>query len=183
MKVLIACEESQIECLAFRSRGHLAFSCDLQKCSGGHPEWHIKCDVLEVLYDSWDLVIAHPPCTYLSNAGVWLMKTPERFLECEKAAQFFMDLYNAPCPRVCVENPVPHKYASLPPYSQIIQPWQFGSIYNKRTCLWLRGLPDLVPGPFYTGPKRSFVYSRRSSFARSKSFPEIAFAMAAQWSF
>src|SRR5574344_1078988 len=117
MKVLIACEESQAVCKAFRAKGHEAYSCDIQECSGGHPEWHIQGDVTPLLNENWDLIIAHPPCTYLSNAG---------------ARDFFMKLYNANFPKIAVENPVPSKIYEMPLHSQEIQPYMFGHPFKKK---------------------------------------------------
>ena len=150
MKVLIACEESQAVCKAFRELGHEAFSCDILPCSGGHPEWHIQGDVLEQLDKGWDLMIAHPPCTYLSNAGsLHLFKgkklNQERYEHGLEAKEFFMELLNAPIPRICVENPIQATIFKIPKYTQIIQPWMFGDEASKATCLWLIGLPKLEP--------------------------------------
>ena len=166
MKVLIACEESQRTCTAFRERGHEAYSCDIQECSGGHPEWHIQGDALEILRGGcefltqdgtkhhiegrWDLIIAHPPCTYLTNASAVRMRVkgqiqPERYAKAMEAKRFFMAFLNADCEKICVENPVPLKIVDLPPYSQIIEPWMFGEPWSKKTCLWLKGLPYLMP--------------------------------------
>ncbi len=164
MKVLIACEESQEVCKAFRKLGHRAYSCDIQKPSGGHPEWHILGDALKALdggiiitmdgkshrIGKWELLIAHPPCTYLSNAGarhLWKghQLQADRVMLGIKARDFFMEFYCADIPRVAVENPVPSKIFVMPEYSQIIQPYQFGHPYTKRTCLWLRNLPPLEP--------------------------------------
>ena len=149
MRVLVACEESQEVCKAFRARGHEAYSCDIQECSGGYPEWHIQDDVLKHL-DGWDLIIAHPPCTYLSAVGTRHLYGggyihAERFNQGLKAADFFHKMLNAPCDKICVENPVPFKIFGLPKYTQIIHPYYFGDPFDKRTCLWLKGLPNLVP--------------------------------------
>lgn len=160
MKVLIACEESQRVCIAFRGRGHEAYSCDIQDCSGGHPEWHIKGDALEAIrggtittcdgvrhdIGKWDLLIAHPPCTYLAaSSAVRLfgknheIKDPGRDAKGWAAKDFFMRFYASDIPRVAVENPCPlHRYG-LPQYTQIIEPYMFGDPWKKRTCLWLRG--------------------------------------------
>ena len=206
MKVLVACEESQAVCKAFRALGHEAYSCDIQPCSGGHPEWHIQGDALSVLYGQpWDLVIAHPPCTYLTAASAVRLfnrdhsiKDFERLKAGFSARDFFMEFYNAPVPMVAVENPCPLKLFNLPPYSQIIEPYMFGDPWKKRTCLWLRGLPDLVPtdlveplglwvgstsGRSGTGRVKSSytLASHRSQKMRSKTFPGIASAMASQW--
>lgn len=140
MKVLVACEESQAVCKAFRELGHEAYSCDIQECSGGHPEWHIQGDVLPLLKEKWDLIIAHPPCTYLTNAGArWLWAGGElntvRYAQGLEAKDFFMQFYNADCPRVAIENPVPSSIFELPECTQIIQPYEFGHPYSKKTCL------------------------------------------------
>ena len=136
MNVLIACEESQEVCKAFRAKGHNAFSCDIQECSGGHPEWHIQDDVLKHL-DGWDLIIAHPPCTYLSNAGArWLWAgyrlNIERYEKGLDARAFFMKLWHANCPCICIENPIPSSIYFLPSCSQIVQPYEYGHPYSKK---------------------------------------------------
>lgn len=143
MRVLVACEESQRVCIAFRERGFEAYSCDIQDCSGGHPEWHIKGDVLPLLKEKWDLIIAHPPCTYLSNAGARFLYpkgvlNEARLRKGLQAKDFFMAFYYANCDRVAIENPIPSGVYMMPPYSQIIQPWMFGHPVQKKTCLWLR---------------------------------------------
>lgn len=166
MKVLVACEESQRVCIEFRRLGHEAYSCDIEPCSGGHPEWHIQQDVLPLLNGKckfrtvngeehridtrWDMIIAHPPCTYLSNAGARFLYpkgelNKERLQKGLKAKGFFMKLWNADCKRIAVENPIPSKVYGLPKYSQTIQPYEFGHPYSKKTCLWLKGLPKLQP--------------------------------------
>ena len=142
MRVLVACEESQEVCKAFRALGHEAYSCDIEPCSGGKPEWHLQVDALELLKLKWDLIIAHPPCTYMTNAGAVRMRVngkivPERFEKAMEAKEFFMKFYNADCPKIAIENPTPMKIVGLPPYQQAIQPYQFGHPYSKRTCLWL----------------------------------------------
>lgn len=143
MRVLVACEESQEVCKAFRERGHEAFSCDLQECSGGHPEWHIKCDALELLKIKWDLIIAHPPCTYLSNAGArWLYAggklNEERYQNGLRGKEFFMKFLQADCKRIAIENPIPSSVYQMPKCSQIIEPYHFGEPWSKKTCLWLK---------------------------------------------
>ena len=150
MRVLIACEESQEVCKAFRSLGHEAYSCDLQDCSGGHPEWHIKADALEMIKMTWDLIIAHPPCTYLSTAGALHLlnadhsiKDEERYRRGLEAKEFFMKIYNADCPRIAIENPAPIALFDLPKHHQIIEPYMFGDAWKKRTFLWLKNLPIL----------------------------------------
>lgn len=151
MNVLVACEESQEVCKAFRARGHRAFSCDIQEQSGGHPEWHIRADAIELIKLRWDLIIAHPPCTYMSAAGACRMYPKaghideERFAKAMEAKNFFLSLLDADCPRICIENPRPLKCVELPTESQRIQPFEFGEPWSKLTYLWLKGLPKLVP--------------------------------------
>lgn len=201
MRVLVACEESQAVCCAFRERGHEAYSCDLQDCSGGHPEWHIKGDALELLKIHWDLIIAHPPCTYMTNAGAVRMRVKgeiqkERFEKAMEAKAFFMKFYEADCERIAIENPTPMKIIGLPPYTQAIQPFEYGHPYSKRTCIWLKGLPPLIPTeiiehhePYVNGGckdahgnyRRFQGRKERDQKTRSKTFPGIAAAMAAQW--
>ena len=204
MRVLVACEESQVVCKTFRIKGHEAYSCDILDCSGGHSEWHIKGDVLPLLKEHWDMIIAFPPCTYLSNAGAcWLFRggkvNQERYQKGLKAKDFFMLFYNTNCENIVIENPVPSKIFGLPKYSQIIQPYQFGEPYTKRTCLWIKGLPNLKPTKIATenitqwvngGSKKADGTSRsmaaraatfRDSKTKSKTFQGIANAMAEQW--
>lgn len=144
MKVLIACEESQAVCKAFRARGHEAYSCDIQDCSGGHPEWHYQTNVFDIIHYDWDMMIAFPPCTYLSSVQTFRCRQdPQRVLKRISAAQFFMDLYTADIPLIAVENPtgvMSHIYREP---DQIIHPYYFGDVVMKRTCLWLKGLPKL----------------------------------------
>jgi hypothetical protein len=215
MNVLVACEESQAVCKAFRERGHNAFSCDIQEPSGGHPEWHIKGDAIPILkggqittmdgivhyIDHWDLLIAHPPCVYMTNASAVRMRVkgqivPERYEKAMQAKEFFMQFYNSDIPRIAIENPVPMKLIGLPPYDQIIQPYEYGHPYSKRTCLWLKNLPKLVPTeiveehePYVNGGckdahgnyRRFQGRKERDSKTRSKTFEGIAKAFAAQW--
>ena len=195
MKVLIACEESQAVCKAFREKGHEAYSCDIQDCSGGHPEWHIKGDVLPLLKEKWDLIIAHPPCTFLSNAGARFLYpkgvlNEERLAKGMEAKEFFMTLYNADCPRIAVENPIPSKVYGLPEYTQTIQPWMFGHPVQKKTCLWLKGLPLLQPTDIVPEGQRQSTKVAGNWFNkggkdrqknRAKTFEGIAKAMAEQW--
>lgn len=202
MKVLVACEESQTVCKAFRAIGHEAYSCDIQDCSGGHPEWHLKQDVLPLLKEHWDLIIAHPPCTYMSKAGArWMYPTagnisPERYSLSQNAKAFFMEFYNCDCEHVAIENPVPLKVVGLPAPTQSVQPYEFGEPYSKKTLLWLKGLPMLKPtnilhthtpwmpsntGGFSRGQggSRGIAHDQRTA---SKTFQGIAEAMANQWS-
>ena len=215
MKVLIACEESQTVCKAFRARGHEAYSCDIQKPSGGHAEWHILGDALKAIEGGqvttmdgqvhdvgrWDMLIAHPPCTYLSKAGGNRLRIDgfiqqDRYEKGQKAAEFFLKFLNADIPRIAVENPVPLKIFGLPPYSQIIQPYMFGDEYLKMTCLWLKHLPPLfateivvptkkwVSASDHRAVKKNDAWAKgvcRSQKERSKTFPGIAAAMAEQW--
>lgn len=194
MKVLIACEESQIECIEFRKLGHECFSCDIQDCSGEHPEWHIKDDVRNHLDCDWDLIIAHPPCTYLCiGSAVRLypngLLDHNRYLKGLAAKDFFrLFLFNK-CKHIAIENPVPLSVFHLPCPDQIIQPYMFGDPYSKKTCLWLKGLPQLLPNVFFENDFEPWVYARatyhrnaHSAKDRSKSFPGIARAMARQWS-
>lgn len=199
MKILIACEESQAVCKAFRVKGHEAYSCDILPCSGGHPEWHIQGDAIQEAYSGkYDMMIAHPPCTYLSNAGAtWLFPkgklNEERYKLGLSAKDFFMKLLNAPIERIAVENPVQSKIFEIPKYNQIIQPYQFGEPYSKKTCLWLKNLNELQPTNVLTkytqfvstgSAVRRGVKSRdmaTGSKNRSKTFKGIADAMAEQW--
>ncbi len=196
MKVLVACEESQRVTIAFRNRGHHAFSCDIKDCSGGHPEWHIKGDVIEHLKSVqsyyYDLIIAHPPCTYLSVVGACNFYkngelNQERFELQKQAVSFFMFFYNfTGCKRICIENPRPMNCAGLPPYSQVIQPYDFGDNYSKQTLLWLKGLPYLFPSVIEYNRRSaapSWVALNRNAEMRSKTFNGIAEAMAQQWNF
>lgn len=201
MKILVACEESQAVTIELRKLGHEAYSCDIIPCSGGHPEWHLQQDVTPLLKEKWDMIIAFPPCTYLTNAGArHLYKggvlNQARFTKGIEAKHFFMEIYNADCPRIAIENPVPSRVYELPEKTQVIQPWQFGHPYTKRTQLWLKGLPKLEPTNIVT-PDRTWCpsgsYSKehknkyRGMFTqdraknRAKTFPGIAKAMAEQW--
>lgn len=204
MKVLIACEESQTVCTAFRERGHEAYSCDVLPCSGGHPEWHFCGDVIPLLSDKWDLIIAHPPCTYLTvtgnkyfDAGKYGAAAWKRMRERNKAIAFFYKFVMADCKKVAIENPCGIMSTAYQPPSQIIQPYEFGDPYEKRTCLWLKGLPLLRPTNIVAPEPRKIFASGKSMPAwyadayalppeerarvRSKTFSGIARAMAAQW--
>ena len=188
MRVLIACEESQRVCIAFRERGFEAYSCDVISCSGGHPEWHIKDDVLKHLDDGWDLMIAHPPCTRLANSGVRWLNERNLWDEMRQGCEFFNKIKAARINRKCLENPIPHKYAVelIGKYTQIIQPHYFGDKESKATCLWLFGLPQLKRIHFIDKAelKQSTWReppSKERQAIRSKTFPGIARAMATQW--
>ena len=230
MKVLVACEESQAVCKAFREKGHEAYSCDIQECSGGHPEWHIQGDVLNVLnpthlistesgivfntmdglihdVEKWDLIIAHPPCTYFSNAtmvNLGRKDHPEVFNEewrekfyanRDKAFEFVKTIYNADCEKICIENVVGYLSTHFKKPTQYIEPYYFGDPWKKKTCLWLKGLEPLkqtdVVEPLgkwvrhhlktkndLNGYEVGGVYSAKE---RSKTFSGIAQAMAEQW--
>ena len=170
MRVLVACEESQRVCMAFREKGHEAYSCDIIDCSGGHPEWHIKGDVLEILnpkpfYETerngicfktadgewhkivgkWDLIIAHPPCTHLSSSGQWAYKKSKNINLKFEGIRFFMEFVKADCDKIAIENPIGVMSTEYRKPDQIIQPWQFGHKAQKSTCLWLKGLRPLTP--------------------------------------
>ena len=234
MNVLIACEESQRVCIEFRRKGHNAFSCDIMECSGGHPEWHIQEDVLPLLngycrfdtmdgmhhelFGKWDMIIAFPPCTYLTSAGTrhyslrmnpeWKVRERERLRQ--DAANFFLAFANADCEHIAIENPVGYMTTNYRKPDQIIHPYFFAiderdsdNYVQKRTCLWLKGLPELQrttnldkPSPHYycqgekrkgkaigwcEGIKGTTGGQAGRAKARSKTFPGIAKAMAEQW--
>lgn len=197
MRVLIACEFSGVVRSAFRAKGHDAWSCDLLPAEDG-SEYHIQGDCLAVLGDGWDLIVAHPPCTYLCSMGIWWNhKRPERWPLTKAAVEFVRALWAAPVERMALENPIGHLGTNWRKSDQIINPWQFGNEANKPTCLWLRGLPKLVPtkivdkGKFYTKKNgaRMSAWSHITSGTRkterariaSRTFPGIAQAMADQW--
>lgn len=189
-RVLVACEFSGVVRDAFLERGHDAYSCDiLRSFSKRSPERHFQQDVTELLREPWDLVIAHPPCTYLTNTGVrWFKDDPVgRMLKLLSACDFFMACLNANAPMVCVENPIMHRYAKeriKEKATQIIQPWMFGHGDTKATCLWLRGLPELKPTNIVPGRRaRSHMMSTSpfKSMKRSVTYRGIAEAMADQW--
>lgn len=222
MKVLVACEESQVVTVEMRKLGHEAYSCDILPCSGGHPEWHVMGDVLPLLDGNctfetmdgkvisipggWDLIVAFPPCTYLSNAGACRLYPQKGQLDMDRyqkgleAKDFFMKFLEADCPKIAVENPVSSKVFDMPPHTQEIQPYEFDPDgehqWTKKTRLWLVGLDPLMPttpfdeptGPYVpsgTGRKDRSKYgaAKRGEDAknRAKTFPGIAKAMAAQF--
>lgn len=212
LKILVGCEESQAVTKEFRALGHEAYSCDLLPCSGGHPEWHLQQDVTELLKQEWDVIIAFPTCTYLTNAGTRHfsrrinseLKVLERETKRLEAADFFMLFADANCKYIAVENPVGWMNSSFRKPDQIIHPYYFGDNFKKRTCLWLKGLPKLShtnilpePQPLYVckgalskgkkigwceGIKGTTGGQEGRAKARSKTFPGIAKAMAEQWS-
>ena len=184
-KVLVACEESQVVCIAFREAGHEAYSCDIVPCSGGHPEWHLEIDAREAMdKERWDLLIAHPPCTHLAVSGArWF---PDKWLsgEQQKAYEFFMYFATTDIPRVCIENPVSIMSKRWRKPDQTIQPWMFGHGETKATCLWLKNLPELYPTQLGVGRSdriHRMAPSMDRSRLRSQTYPGIAKAMATQW--
>ena len=186
MRVLVACEESQAVCIEFRRKGHEAFSCDIQDCSGGHPEWHIKGDVFHVLHSRlyWDMVIAFPPCTDLAVSGARYFKQKREDGRQGKAIKFFMSLVHSNADKVCIENPIGIMSTHYRKPDQIIQPWMFGHGETKATCLWLKGLPKLEPTNIVEGREQriwSMPPGPERAKLRSKTFPGVARAMADQW--
>jgi hypothetical protein len=188
-RILVACEESQVVCKAFRAKGHEAYSCDIIDCSGGHPEWHIKGDVLDVLNDGWDMMVAHPECRYLCNSGVrWLHTDITRWPKMFDAAEFYTRLKNADIPKKAIENSIFHRYAiSLcGRQDQIAQSWMFGGNESKGCGLHLIGLDKLIPSVTQK-PKNlnhtcwKMAPSPTRSKERAKFDPFIAAAMAGQW--
>ena len=211
MKILVACEESQAVTIELRKLGHEAYSCDIEPCSGGCPEWHLQQDVIPLLKEKWDMIIAFPPCTYLTNAGTRhfsrRINSEEKVVAREKlrkeAFEFFMLFANADCEKIAIENPVGYANGKFRKPNQIIHPYYFGDNFKKRTCLWLKGLPNLIPtnmlpepapvyicqGELCKGKKISWCEGIKGTtggqkgraMARSKTFPGIAKAMAEQW--
>jgi len=205
LKILVACEESQAVTKEFRKLGHEAYSCDILPCSGGHPEWHYQRDVNELLKTKWDLIIAFPPCTYLTVTGNrWFNvekygdKALKRIEDRKEAINFFMLFANADCDYIAIENPVGIMSTEWRKPNHIINPFQFGDPFEKKTCLWLKGLPNLKPTNVVEPAPRKYFKSGKShpewyanalglpaeerSKVRSKTFPGIAEAMAKQWS-
>lgn len=194
MRVLIACEYSGRVRDAFAAMGHYAMSCDLLPSES--PGEHYQGDIYDVLFDDWDLMVAHPPCTYLSNSGVChLYKDPTRWAKMRAGAVFFRNLLHARIPRICIENPIMHCYAKGiigRGQDQVIQPWQFGHKEKKATCLWLKGLPPLVPTSDLKAETNALPMREQQRLhylspgpdrwcERSRTFPGIANAMAEQW--
>ena len=207
MKILVACEESQAVTKELRALGHEAYSSDIQECSGGHPEWHLQGDVIPLLKQKWDMIIAFPPCTHLSASGARHFEKKRADGRQREAVEFFMKFINADCEKIAVENPVniisgdyikehfpdlAEKYGLPLKSTQRIQPYEYGDEFQKTTCLWIKGLPNLAPtnivgkGEFVTfssGKKMAkwFATSASNGKVRSKTFPGIAKAMAEQW--
>ena len=207
MRILIACEESQAVTKEFRKLGYQAFSCDIQECSGGFPEWHIKGDLFSILYDAWDMVIAFPPCTHLAVSGAAWFEQKRKDGRQQEGIDFFMKIANCGAPKIAIENPVGIMSKVWRKPDQIIQPYYFGDSVSKKTCLWFKNLPLLYHNKepnlfdslvthvdkgefveFDSGKKMPKWYSEafklspsERSKARSKTFPGIARAMATQW--
>ncbi|MGD2065882.1 MAG: hypothetical protein PVI43_01765 [Candidatus Bathyarchaeota archaeon] len=206
MKILVACEESQAVTIELRKLGHEAYSCDIEPCSGGHPEWHLRQDLIPILEGKWDMIIAFPPCTYLTVTGNrWfnIEKYGEKALQRHKdrsiAVDFFMKIANADCDKIAIENPIGHMSSAWRKPDQIIHPYYFGDPERKSTCLWLKGLPPLEHDPKNHVEPNIITYKNgkgtdskwhmetmclpkhERSKARSKTFPGIAKAMAEQW--
>lgn len=203
MKILVACEESQVVTKEFRKLGHEAYSCDIQPCSGGHPEWHFERDVNDLAaYQGmltnkqkwhWDIIIAFPPCTDLAVSGARWFKEKQADGRQQASIDFFMYFVNHPCPKIAIENPIGIMSTKHRKPDQIIQPWQFGHSTTKATCLWLKNLPLLQTTNIVDKGKRQFCKSGKSSpiwhaktgkgcgKLRSKTYPGIAKAMAEQW--
>lgn len=204
MKILVACEESQAVTIELRKLGHEAYSCDIIECSGGHPEWHLQQDVIPLLKEKWDMIIAFPPCTDLASSGARHFAQKRADGRQQRSIDFFMAFANADCDRIAIENPVGIMSSKWRKPDQIIQPYQFGHPVSKKTCLWLKGLPKLgktdeVEPEIISSKGKSGGYSGASWHAtdengkilawndprtakiRSKTFPGIAKAMAEQW--
>ena len=201
MKLLVCCEESQTVCKAFRELGWEAYSCDIEPNSGGHPEWHIQQDVLPLIdgdcsfktvdgtehhiEGQWDLLICHPPCTDLAVSGARWFKEKQADGRQQRSIEFFLKFTTAKCQHIAIENPIGIMSTHYRKPDQIIQPWQFGHGETKATCLWLIGLPCLVPTNIVDGrDQRIWKLPPTPDRAklRSKTFPGIAKAMAEQWS-
>lgn len=185
MKILVACEESQAVTIELRKLGHEAYSCDIEPCSGGHPEWHLQQDVIPLLTQKWDMILAFPPCTHLAASGAKWFAAKRADGRQQNAIDFFMRFANSDCPRIAIENPVGIMSTVWKKPDQIIQPWQFGHGETKKTCLWLKGLPPLIPTEIVEGREQriwKMPPSEDRAKNRAKTFPGIARAMAEQWS-
>lgn len=196
MKILVACEESQAVTIELRKLGHEAYSCDIQECSGGHPEWHIQGDVIPVLKRNWDMVIAFPPCTHLAVSGARHFEQKRKDGRQQQGIDFFLEFTKLDhIPKIAIENPVGIMSSKYRKPDQIIQPYEFGDSFSKKTCIWLKGLPKLKPtkivdpGEFLEWTDKNGKRKRMSKWysenksgkVRSKTFPGIAKAMAEQW--
>ena len=184
MRILVACEESQAVTKELRRLGHEAYSCDIEPCSGGHPEWHLQQDVTQLLKIKWDMVIAFPPCTDLAVSGARYFEQKRKDGRQQKSIEFFMMFANCGCPKTAIENPIGIMSGIYRKPDQIIQPWQFGHGETKRTCLWLKGLPKLKPVDIVPGREQriwKMPPGKDRAKTRSKTYPGIAKAMAEQW--
>lgn len=203
MKILVACEESQAVTIELRKLGHESYSCDILPCSGGHPEWHLQQDVIPLLKEKWDMIIAFPPCTHLCVSGARHFEQKRKDGRQQQGIDFFMMFANADCERIAIENPIGIMSSTWRKPDQIIQPWMFGDKFTKSTCLWLKGLPllestDIVEkGEFIEFVSKKGIKKRQAKWyfdalknaktpeeraiIRSKTFPGIAKAMAEQW--
>lgn len=200
MNVLVACEESQRVCIAFREKGHNAFSCDIEPCSGGHPEWHIMQDVVPLLNGrcsfntmdgiehsidgKWDLIVAFPPCTHLAVSGARYFEQKRKDGRQQQGIDFFMEFTKANCEKIAIENPIGIMSTHYRKPDQIIQPWMFGHGETKATCLWMKNLPKLEPTNIVDGREQriwKMPPGTERAKERSKTFPGIAQAMAEQW--
>lgn len=184
MRILVACEESQAVTIELRRLGHEAYSCDIIPCSGGHPEWHLQQDVIPLLQEDWDMIIAFPPCTHLAVSGARYFEQKRADGRQQQGIDFFMTIANADCPKIEIENPIGIMSSKWRKPDQIIQPWQYGHGETKATCLWLKGLPKLKPTNIVEGREQriwKMPPSEDRAKLRSKTFPGIARAMAEQW--
>lgn len=184
MKILVACEESQVVTKAFRDKGHEAYSCDILPTSGNNPEWHLQQDVTELIRDHWDMIIAFPPCDHLAVSGARWFEEKRRDGRQQKGIDFFMLFTKLDCPNIAIENPVGIMSTLYGTPTQYIQPWQFGHGETKKTCLWLKGLQELTPTNIVSGRSNRIHYMSpgpNRSKERSKTYQGIANAMAEQW--
>ena len=202
MRILVACEESQAVTIELRKLGHEAYSCDIEPCSGGHPEWHIQGDVTPLLKQKWDMIIAFPPCTHLAVSGARWFEAKRKDGRQQAAIEFFMKIANADCERIAIENPIGIMSSEYRKPDQIIQPYEYGHEARKSTCLWLKGLPKLEPTNLVNAGKivgngfsvgANLDYARdergkaipwndpRTAAIRSKTFPGIAKALSEQY--
>lgn len=184
MRILVACEESQAVTIEMRKLGHEVYSCDIEPCSRGHPEWHLQVDALELLKMKWDMIIAFPPCTDLAVSGARYFEEKRKDGRQYRAIEFFMRFAEADCPKIAIENPVGIMSTHWRKPDQIIQPWQYGHGETKATCLWLKGLPKLEPTNIVEGREHRIWRmppGKDRAKMRAKTFPGIAKAMAEQW--
>lgn len=192
MKILVACEESQAVTIELRKLGHEAYSCDIEPCSGGHPEWHLQQDVIPLLKEKWDMIIAFPPCTDLAVSGAKWFEEKRKDGRQQASIDFFMLFANHPCEKIAIENPVGIMSSRWRKPDQIIQPYEYGHPEQKKTCLWLKGLPKLNSTNNVYDKMMQLPKNKRERLhyltpgpdrakIRSKTFPGIAKAMAEQW--